>query len=72
MTVVTGGAGKPGRALVAEPLEHSEGVLSVELVRSPELGASSSSRTSSSETVLGPRFEQSLPDTRRSTRSIRR
>jgi len=35
--VVTGGAGKAGRAVVRELLDHGEEVLSVDLVRSPEL-----------------------------------
>jgi nucleoside-diphosphate-sugar epimerase len=35
--VVTGGAGKAGRAVVRELLEHGEEVLSVDLVRSPEV-----------------------------------
>jgi nucleoside-diphosphate-sugar epimerase len=35
--VVTGGAGKAGRAVVRELLEHGEEVRSVDLVRSPEL-----------------------------------
>jgi nucleoside-diphosphate-sugar epimerase len=35
--VVTGGAGKAGRAVVRDLLEHGEEVLSVDLVRSPEL-----------------------------------
>jgi nucleoside-diphosphate-sugar epimerase len=35
--VVTGGAGKAGRAVVRDLLEHGEKVLSVDLVRSPEL-----------------------------------
>jgi len=35
--VVTGGAGKAGRAVVRELMEHGEEVLSVDLVRSPEL-----------------------------------
>jgi len=35
--VVTGGAGKAGRAVVRELLENGEEVLSVDLVRSPEL-----------------------------------
>ena len=37
MIVVTGGAGKAGRAVVRELLEAGEEVLSVDLVRSPEL-----------------------------------
>ena len=35
--VVTGGAGKAGRAVVRELLAHGENVLSVDLARSPEL-----------------------------------
>jgi nucleoside-diphosphate-sugar epimerase len=35
--VVTGGAGKAGRAVVRELLEHGDDVLSVDLARSPEL-----------------------------------
>jgi nucleoside-diphosphate-sugar epimerase len=35
--VVTGGSGKAGRAVVRDLLEHGEEVLSVDLVRSPEL-----------------------------------
>jgi nucleoside-diphosphate-sugar epimerase len=35
--VVTGGAGKAGRAVVRDLVEHGEDVLSVDLVRSPEL-----------------------------------
>ncbi len=35
--VVTGGSGKAGRAVVRELLEHGDEVLSVDLVRSPEL-----------------------------------
>ena len=37
LVVVTGGSGKAGRAVVADLLEHGEEVLSVDLVRSPEL-----------------------------------
>lgn len=37
MIVVTGGAGKAGRAVVRELLEHGQEVLSVDLVRSAEL-----------------------------------
>jgi nucleoside-diphosphate-sugar epimerase len=36
--VVTGGAGKAGRAVVRDLLEHGEEVLSVDLVRSTEVG----------------------------------
>jgi nucleoside-diphosphate-sugar epimerase len=36
--VVTGGAGKAGRAVVRDLLEHGEEVVSVDLVRSTELG----------------------------------
>jgi nucleoside-diphosphate-sugar epimerase len=36
--VVTGGAGKAGRAVVRDLLEHGEEVLSVDLVRSAEVG----------------------------------
>ena len=38
MIVVTGGAGKAGRAVVRDLLEHGEEVLSVDLVRSTEVG----------------------------------
>ena len=35
--VVTGWSGKAGRAVVRELVDHGSGVLSVDLVRSPQL-----------------------------------